>query len=60
MAVTAISIVPWPEIMTVGTSRLLAMQGAQDAQPIQSRALQPDVQHDQRGASGAESGNRRI
>ena len=47
IAVTAVSMLPWPEIITTGTLGCCCLIDFEQLQPVEPRALQPDVEQDQ-------------
>ncbi len=60
IAETAVSMLPWPEIMTTGRSGLLDLDLVEQRQPVEPAALQPDVEEDQRRPAVRDFGERRI
>ncbi len=44
MALTAVSILPWPEIMTTGTPLCCFCDLLQHLEPVEPRALQPNIE----------------
>ena len=46
IAATAVSMLPWPEIITIGSSVMLLLDGVEQLQPVEAAALQPDVEKD--------------
>ena len=47
MAVTAVSMLPWPEMMTTGRSGMRLLGDVEHLEAVEAAALQPDVENDE-------------
>ena len=60
MAVTAVSMLPWPEIITTGTLACCCLSDFQQLQPVELRALHPDVEQHQMRPPRLDRGDRLV
>ena len=60
MADTAVSMLPWPEIITTGRSGCCCLHDVEHLQPVEPAALQPDVEEDQVRPARLDRGQRLV
>ena len=60
MAATAVSILPWPEIITTGRSGCWPFAASSSCRPSSAAALQPDIEKDEIGAARGDRAERGI
>ena len=60
MAATAVSMLPWPEMMMTGHLRVLLLDDVEEIEAVELRAHQPDVEDDERGTALRHLGQCRI
>ncbi len=60
IALTAVSMLPWPEIITTGRSRVELLDQVEQLQPVDAPALHPDVEDQQRRLARADRRQRGV
>ena len=60
MAETAVSILPWPEIITIGSSGCSCLSAVEQLQAVEPAALQPDVEEHEIGPARDHGGERVV